>query len=74
MGQTRSVDLETGFSALLILSRTAGSILRMVLGKLVQVCDEELRKAARAMIAVWDLLGEADARALQGLFLLLRIR
>jgi hypothetical protein len=46
----------------------------MVLGKLVQVCDEELRKAARAMIAVWDLLGEADARALQGLFLLLRIR
>jgi hypothetical protein len=46
----------------------------MVLGKLKQVCDEELRKAGRAIVAVWDLLGEADDRALHALFVLLRIR
>jgi hypothetical protein len=46
----------------------------MVLGKLVCVCDEELRKAGHAIVAVWDLLGEADERALDMLFLLLGIR
>jgi hypothetical protein len=46
----------------------------MVLGKLVRVCDEELRKAARAVVGVYAILREADERALQALFLLLGIR
>jgi hypothetical protein len=46
----------------------------MVLGKLLKVCDDELRKATRAIVAVWDLLGEADERALHALFMLLGIR
>jgi hypothetical protein len=46
----------------------------MVLGNLKTVCDEEFRKAARAIVAAWDLLGEADDRALHALFILLHIR
>ena len=46
----------------------------MVWGKLMQVCDEELRKAARAVIIVWDMLREADERALHTLFVLLGLR
>jgi len=46
----------------------------MVLGKLLHVCEEELRKAARAIIAVWDMAREADERALHMLFILLGLR
>ena len=46
----------------------------MVWGKLIQVCDEELQKAARAVIIVWDMLGEADERALHTLFVFLGLR
>jgi len=46
----------------------------MVLGKLINVCDEELRKATRAILAVWELLREADDRALHMLFIFLGLR
>lgn len=53
---------------------TIGNIEPMVLGKIRKVCGEEWDKAARAIVAVWDLMGEADERALDALFFLLRIR
>ena len=46
----------------------------MVLGKLINVCNEELRKAARAIFAAWDILREADERALHTLFIFLGLR
>lgn len=58
----------------LIPSHTPTKLPPMVLGKLIQVCDEELRKAARAVIIVWDMLGEADERALHTLFVFLGLR
>jgi len=46
----------------------------MALGKLAAVCEEELRKAARAFGAVWGMLREADEIALHMLFVLLGLR
>jgi hypothetical protein len=46
----------------------------MVLGKLIDVCNEELRKAGRAVLAVWDILREADELALHTLFVFLGLR
>lgn len=46
----------------------------MVLEKLLNVCDEDLRKAARAIAAVWHTMGEADERALHMLFVFLGLR
>jgi hypothetical protein len=46
----------------------------MVLGKLLNVCAYEFRKAAQAITAVWNMMGEADERALHMLFVFLGLR
>jgi len=46
----------------------------MVLGKILNVCDQELRKAARAITSIWSLMREADERALHMLFVFLGLR
>jgi hypothetical protein len=45
---------------------------RMLLEKLVQVCSEELQKAGRAIAAAYEMIREADERALAFLVTLLR--
>ncbi|HEX4074273.1 MAG TPA: hypothetical protein VHX49_02625 [Candidatus Acidoferrales bacterium] len=63
------------FTAILLIpSQTPANICRMVLGKLLNVCEEELHKAARAIAAVWQMMGEADERALHMLFVFLGLR
>ena len=49
-------------------------ILRMILEQLLQVCREELRKAKPAIIAVYEIVREADERALQTLLLFFQDR
>jgi hypothetical protein len=39
----------------------------MILGELIQVCREELRKVKPAIIAGYEVMREADDRALQTL-------
>jgi hypothetical protein len=49
-------------------------ISRMVLGKLLHVCEEELRQAVRLILAAYEFLREADNRALHTLFIFLGLR
>ena len=49
-------------------------ILQMILVQLLQVCREELRKAKPAIIAAYEVVREADDRALQTLLLFFQDR
>jgi hypothetical protein len=49
-------------------------ILQMILVQLLQVCREELRKAKPAIIAAYEMVREADDRALQTLLLFFQDR
>ena len=49
-------------------------ILQMILVQLLQVCREELRKAKPAIIAAYEIVREADDRALQTLLLFFQDR
>jgi hypothetical protein len=46
----------------------------MILDQLLQVCREELRKAKPAIIAAYEIVREADERALQTLLLFFQDR
>jgi hypothetical protein len=46
----------------------------MVLRQLFQVCGEELRKAKRAILSAYEIVREADDRALATLLIFLGIR
>ena len=46
----------------------------MLLQQLLQVCREELRKAKPAIIAAYEIVREADERALQTLLLFFQDR
>jgi hypothetical protein len=46
----------------------------MVPGLAVQVCVEELQKAKRAIVSAYEMIREADDRALQTLLIFLGIR
>lgn len=46
----------------------------MILEQLLQVCREELRKAKPAIIAAYEIVREADERALQTLLLFFQDR
>lgn len=50
------------------------SISPMLLQQLLQVCREELRKAKPAIIAAYEIVREADERALQTLLLFFQDR
>ncbi len=50
------------------------NILQMILVQLLQVCREELRKAMPAIIAAYEIVREADDRALQTLLLFFQDR
>jgi len=45
-----------------------------ILGRAVQVCVEELEKAKRAVAAAYEIVREADERALETLMIFLGIR
>jgi hypothetical protein len=49
-------------------------ISRMILKQLFQVCGEELQKAKRAISSVYEIVREADERALAFLLMFLGIR
>jgi hypothetical protein len=49
-------------------------ISRMIPGRAVRVCIEELQKAKRAIAATYEMMREADERALETLFIFLGIR
>jgi len=49
-------------------------IFHVILEQLFQVCREELRKAKPAIIAVYEIVREADERALQTLLLFFQDR
>jgi hypothetical protein len=61
-------------SGLLFPARRHRMISRMLLQQLIRVCGAELRKAKRAIVAAYEMMREADDRALQFLFILLGIR
>lgn len=54
--------------------RAVSIISRMIPGRAVRVCIEELQKAGRAIVAVYEMIREADDRALETLFIFLGIR
>lgn len=52
----------------------ASIISRMIPGRVVRVCIEEVQKAKRAIVVVYEMIREADERALETLFTFLGIR
>ena len=46
----------------------------MIPGRVVRVCIEELQKAKSAIVAAYEMMREADERALETLFIFLGIR
>lgn len=54
--------------------RAVSIISRMIPGRAVRVCIEELQKAKRAIVAAYEMIREADERALKTLFIFLGIR
>ena len=46
----------------------------MILGQFIRVCREELRKAKPAIIAAYEIVREADERALQTLLMFFQDR
>jgi hypothetical protein len=61
-------------SGLLFPARRHRVISHMLLTQLIHVCGAELRKAKRAIVATYEMMREADDRALRFLFVLLGIR
>ena len=47
---------------------------RMILKQMIQVCREELQKAKDAIVAVYQIIREADERAFETLLIFLGIR
>jgi hypothetical protein len=46
----------------------------MLLEQLSEVCQEELRKARRALVAAYEVMRAADERAMQTLFMFFQDR
>jgi hypothetical protein len=57
-----------------MMPRAVSIISRMIPGRAVRVCIEELQKARRAIVAAYEMIREADDRALETLFIFLGIR
>ena len=55
-------------------ARAVSIISRMTPGRAVRVCVEELQKAKRAIVTGYEIMREADERALETLFIFLGIR
>jgi hypothetical protein len=62
------------FHGPLLADKRVRIISRMMLQQLLQVCREELRKAKPAIIAAYEIVREADERALQTLLLFFQDR
>lgn len=54
------------------LQKQASMMARMLLKNFLQVCSEELQKAGRAIAALYEMIREADERALAFLIAILR--
>lgn len=46
----------------------------MLFKNLVQICSEELQKAKRAVVTAYEIVREADERAMEYLLILLGLR
>lgn len=78
MGHVRKPDKESKRQpcrdGLLSQARRHRMISPMLLRQLIHACVDELQKAKSAFVAAYQMMREADERALQFLFVLLGIR